>query len=153
MNLKETIELLNFDYVNEDITEENFPKEKIRGKLVAKHFDKDITSDEVIAEAKGLKPANLYELLKYAKKWNGVDTIVALGSSTVVDGSRHVPYLSGWDDERHLSLGLYDDGWFDSCRFLFVGKLDGKLDTGTLCPCQPLDTWKFCPMCGKELTH
>lgn len=123
--LQKTIDELNFDYVNSDITESNFPNEKIRSTDFTIYYPrKRVTSEEVEQHAKkqGLQVANLAELLEYAKEWNGKDFISSLGSSTVVRGRRNVPYLFGWSDERGLGLIWYDDGWDDYCRFLLVGK-------------------------------
>lgn len=141
MTLSKTIKDLKFDYVNSDITAEHFPKEPIRGEMVIKHFDRELGSDEVIAELakEDLVPANLYELLAYAKEdWNGQDFIVALGSSWVVSrGYRHVPCLDYWDAGRRLCLDFWRDGWYGTYRFAAVRK---SLDTGTLGTSGTLDS-------------
>ncbi len=67
--LKDMIESLEFDHVNNNITSENFPEQEIRGEVKIFHFDRFISSEDVIKEMKqeGYEPANLYELLEYAK--------------------------------------------------------------------------------------
>jgi hypothetical protein len=132
-DLKTLIAAGKFGYVNDNITPENFPPQPIRGEVIIKHFDRYITGEDAIKEMEkeGLEPANIYELLQYAKNgWNGTDWVVALGSSWVYsDGDRGVPCLDRWDAERDLYLYWFEDEWARHCRFAAVRKV---LDAGTL---------------------
>jgi len=128
MNLKETIQKLNFDYINSDITEKNFPKPKVQ----AIKLGKEVSSEEALRllDEKGLRPATLYELLDYAKEWNGEDYVVALGSVwRYSDGDRSVPFLYRFDDERELNLGCWDGVWVDYWFFAAVSKYVEISDT------------------------
>jgi len=122
----------NFTYVNDDITEENFPVEEIRGEFKVFHFDKLISSEEVIEEIQkaGYKPTNLYELLEYAKnEWNGEGKVVALGFLWVdPDGFRLVPGLVGDGSCRDLCLGGFADGWNEHYHFLAVRKKSNSIE-------------------------
>lgn len=126
--LAEIITDLKFDYVNSNIIVENFPKQEVRGKYKVLHFDKYLKTKEIdkLIEKENCKPANLYELLEYAKNdWNKKDFVTALGSGWVdSDGDRLVPYLGVGGSERKLAL-LWDGpavGWLAPCRFLVVSK-------------------------------
>ena len=91
--LKQLIEFLKLDYVNSDITEQNFPDIGRSSDIDAVQFDKELTTKEIIAEIKktGHEPANARELLEWAKKnWNGKDWIVALGQRW--NAASGVPY-------------------------------------------------------------
>jgi len=121
VSLKDLIKKMKFNWVNSDITPENFPQEDIRSsdyKLY--HFDKYITSENAVAEMQkeGYQPANIYELLSW-KDWNGKDFVVGLGSSCALSGRRFVPCLHDWDG-RHLNLVWWDGGWYGFYRFLAV---------------------------------
>lgn len=137
MTLKQLIKQKKLDWVNANITEENFPQEKIRkGEYKLFHFDKNISSEDVIQEMKkeGYSPANIYELLAW-KDWNKKDWVVALGSSCRVFGNRLVACLGGDGSERRLNLDWWGDRWGGSYRFLAVRTLDSQtLEKETLCP-------------------
>lgn len=124
-----------FDWVNSDITEENFPIEKVRkGDYRLYHFDKPISSEDVLKEMEkeGYSPANIYELLSW-RDWNNKDWVVALGSSCVLDGDRHVAYLYRYGSERYVNLYWWSYGWCGGYRFLAVRNLETKkLGTGNL---------------------
>lgn len=127
-SLKNLIKDCKFDFVNEDITEKNFPKQNIRGKVELLHFDKEIESDEAIERMnkQGYEPANIYELLEYAKDgWNKEDAVVALGSVwRVFFGYRYVPCLWGGSGGRRLLLRWIGGAWDPRCRFAVVRKSD-----------------------------
>lgn len=133
MTLKQLLKPLS--YFNSNITEENFPKQKVRGKVEIISYDKTMTSEEVILalENKGLEPANLDELLT----WNLANPknrgfVIALGSVwTDSVGGRYVPFLNEWGGERELNLGWFDDEWGGRCRFAAVRKSseNGNLST------------------------
>jgi hypothetical protein len=79
--IQEAKEKLKLDYINSDITIENFPEEKVREGFKIFHFGEYLTTEEVVSklDKEGYQPANLAELLTY-KEWNGKDFVVALGS-------------------------------------------------------------------------
>ena len=90
-----------YDYVNSDITQENFPDTGERGEVQIIKLRDDITSEESIEELKkqGLRPANIYELLEWGakntepvSKWTYA---VALGSSWQdLDGGRSGAFVT-----------------------------------------------------------
>jgi hypothetical protein len=116
-----------FDYVNRDITVDNFPPQDVRGGYKLFHFNKYFTTENAIAEMaqEGYTPANIYELLSW-KEWNGRDFVIALGSVSEVFGDRRVPCLVRDDAERGLDLYWDDCDWDDVCRFLAVRSLELK---------------------------
>lgn len=139
--LKQLIQDLKFNYVNSNITKENFPTKPIRGadfKLF--NFGKLVSSKEVIEmiEREGYKVANIYELLTWAKEWNGKDLVVALGQKSR-DGD--VPYLGHWID-RNFNLNDFDGGWDVNYRFL--GVRESKL--GVLKPRTSSDSLSLEPL-------
>ena len=124
-NLEQLIKKCKFNYVNTDITEEHFPLEKIRGKVKIFHFDRFISSEDVIKkmEKEEYQPANIYELLEYAEKdWNGKDTVVALDFVWCGLGGRGVASLWGDSGGRGLRLSWFGRDWFAGCRFAAVCK-------------------------------
>jgi len=130
----------DFDYVNSEITEENFPlvKRDHKGYKLF-HLNQNISSKDAIKEMRkeGYEPASLLELLEWTE-WNGTDVVVALGSVAEVGGGRHVSCLDEDGSGRRLSLGWFDRDWFGRCRFLGVrlssetGHLDTLPDTLTI---------------------
>lgn len=138
-NLALIIKNLTFDYVNSNITKDNFPEQPLRGRYELFTLDHPMKTAEIEAAmvAKGFLPANLYELLDYAKDgWNNKDWVFALGSGWVgSDGLRRVPGLGRDGSGRYLSLRW--DGpsrtWSDSCQFLVV-VVSKSLDTHPLDP-------------------
>ena len=135
-----------FAYVNPDI-ENNFPLEKVRGEVKIYHFDKRMSSEDVITEmAKdGYVPANLSELLTVDNKG---EVVVALGSVCSLGGGRQVAYLYGFSVDRGLYLVYYDGDWDDDCRFAAVRKLD--LDPKTIEPSGTLTLEKAIELVKKE---
>ena len=135
-SLKNLIELLKFDFVNDSITKENFPDDGRRGKVEIIDFEKKITSEEAIKEMdlKEYRPATAYELLIWAKDdWNGKDCIMALGSQwRRPDGDLDVLCLWGNAGRRELGLYWVDRGWDGRYRFAFVRKSLESLKTGEL---------------------
>lgn len=135
-SLKDSIAAGSYDWVNKDITEENFPAEKDeRGKKKVTfrpfcfNFNPDIKSEEIIRKMKdeGYRPANIRELLAFGeanpelqKKFR----IIALGSIWVDrNRNRYLTYL-GSDPvnpgRRHLLLARHDINIDGRCRFLAV---------------------------------
>ena len=139
--LEQLIKSIKFSYVNSAI-ENSFEYEKSRGEVELINFNKNISSEEVLKELdkQGLIPANLTELLEFAKNkpneaFNSDYLVIALGSVADVDGGRRVPCLVDWDDGRRLFLYWFGDGWNSRSRFAAVRKSSNtkKLDT--------LDPW------------
>lgn len=128
LSLTEMIALGKYDWVNQDITEANFPMAEdftfgTETKLF--HFDRDISSENAIKEMEraGYKPVTIWDLLDYGAKNSEMQRkfpIVALGSPAQFGGSRNVAYLCGSDTKRSLRLCWSDDGWRGYCRFLAV---------------------------------
>lgn len=123
-----------YDWVNDDITQENFPVPSKDGteevEVVLVHLDECLTTDQVKAELdrRGLKPASIVELLALGSAHPELQRefpLVALGSSwRHPDGYVYVPEL--WDDhgKRKLSLDYVHPGdtWDESNRFVAVRK-------------------------------
>ncbi len=128
LSLRELITLGNYDWVNENITEKNFPREgsgKVSLKAELLHFGRNISSENVITEMKklGYRPATIWELLAFGTQNPELQRqfpIVALGSICVLSGYRLVPLLHGGGSGRFLGLRWFDGGWGGSCRFLVV---------------------------------
>lgn len=137
--LQQLIKSAHFGYVNPNITEEYFPVQEIRGKVELLDFGKSISSEDAIKKIseKGYEPANLYELLTFAEKWDGKDCVVALGSVwRRLLGRRFVAYLWGYSTGRSLGLRWFESDWRAACRFAAVRKVaSGNLDTSL-----PLET-------------
>ncbi|MDP3999764.1 MAG: hypothetical protein Q8P76_04240 [bacterium] len=120
-----------FDWVHSDITEKNFPiTKRPNGEADLKmfHFNRDISSDQVIQEMnkEGYRPAELPEGLAHAKANPDEQRkypIVILGSVwRDFLGRRFVPYRCSDSDERGLYLNWFDREWLEGYRFLAVRK-------------------------------
>lgn len=126
--LKQMIAAGRYEYVDDDMTAENFPidgqgQEEVEYKLV--HFNRFVCTHEVLDELKrrGLRAAKLEELLAFGKKYPKIQLsfpIVGLGSVSLDYRFPEVPSLSRVDDERDLSLEQYRQEWWDNYRFLAV---------------------------------
>lgn len=127
------IEAGNYDWIHEDINENNFPllNEEFGDKDVAIfHFNRNISSEDVVIKMDNAdcRPATLMELLALGEKYPDLYNefpIVALGSFML----RHdtyglVPAL--WVDpvvgKRSLSVGDWGGEWTAFYRFLAVRK-------------------------------
>src|SRR3990167_9554705 len=111
-SLAQLIKDCKFDWVNPNI-ETNFKTEDVRGEFKVFHFGRYISSKDAVKEIEkeGYLPANLTELLSYAKDgWNDTDWVVALGSVAEVDSSRRVPYLYRYAARRDLYLTWWNVG-------------------------------------------
>ena len=109
------IRVCNFNWVDSDITEEHFPKERSDGKANL-HFElvsykKPMSSEAVLADfsTRKLRFATLLEGLHFVEK-NPQEKrnapIVILGSVWQLgNGIRRVPYLDGDSGGRGLDLG------------------------------------------------
>jgi hypothetical protein len=152
ISLTELIEKGKFRFVNSNITPDNFPVEPIRSEeYKVFHFDRYISSEEALKEIEGAGylPANIYELLSWTE-WNGKDWVIALGSSCVLDGRRHVPGLRGFGSGRGLGLDWWRGGWGGGYRFLAVRNSTVSLGSKTE-ELKHLDPQTLCPNCGKEV--
>ena len=139
--VSEYLEDANYDSVNSNIVDENFPIKPIccteycewyhkPAELQLLHFGRQVTIEEVKNELdkQALLPANIWELLAFGIAYPDPQRkfqIVALGSSwTRSDGARYVPELSS--DERnprraHL-CHLGRSGFGSDCHFLAIRK-------------------------------
>jgi len=124
------IRVCDFDYVNPNITEQNFPKERSDGKAnlnfeLVPH-NRKMSSEEVLADfqTKKLRSATLLEGLYWVKKnpeEQRKGSIVILGSIwRHWDGLRFVPYLCSVSGGRGLDLGWFGGGWVEGVWFLAV---------------------------------
>lgn len=135
MQLQPLINNLKLDWVNSNITDQNFPyKEMPKGEVSIFTISKRMTTAEIEAkmDKQNLRPATIHEMLAWAKdSWNGKDFIIALGSVWLGSGQgRRVAYLGRHGSGRGLGLGWDNPGyaWDGGCRFLAVSKL--PLETG-----------------------
>ena len=129
-SLNEMIVVGKYDWVNNrDITAEHFlvsGKRKYKIVFELLHFNKSVSSDEVIAEAKqrGLRLAKIEELLAFGEKYPEEQRkfpIVALGSVWKGwDVVLCVPFLWIAGDERILNLDSFGYHWPKYYHFLAV---------------------------------
>ena len=130
----------NIYYRNSNLTEANFPVPKVIQKEGWKliKMKKSFSSQEALDEIKkqGCRPANLYELVEWAKdnqeksKW-----VLALGQ-TLTDGGgdRRVPCV-GRDSDGHFGffLGRFGDVWYDDlCLLCFCDESTQTLSTSEI---------------------
>jgi hypothetical protein len=119
-----------YDYVNPNITEENFPvgEGEAEVKAVLVHLDRSSSDEEVLREMErqGLRPATMDELCAFGEQHPDRQReypIVAHGSVwTDPYGDRSVGYLWGDAGRRNLYLRWLGRVWPASCRFLAVCK-------------------------------
>lgn len=132
-SLAEMIRLGKYDWANDDINDKHFPIQgagQHEAELVLVHFNKDITTKEVLAHlsSNDLKAAEIEHLLVFGTIYPEIQKefpVVALGSVWVLGGGfRDCPYLSFVGGGRELGLGWRgdDDQWGGGCRFLAVRK-------------------------------
>ncbi len=119
-----------YNYVNPNITSQDFPVRPRQGaaEIVILEFDRDITSEEAIAEAKKLDLQRpVYEDALYF----GVEHPEVQREGPVVFlhepwldayGGPDVLYLGGDAGSRELFLGWFDGRWRRDGRFAFVRK-------------------------------
>ena len=129
LSVKELLKAGKYDWINEDITDKNFPSSENGEKEVEFgmfHFKRGMSSEDAIAEMKKAgyrRPATMKELLSFGK--NNPDLqrefpIVALGSVAKLNGHRRVSCLVGDGSGRDAYLDYFDGGWHDIYRFLAV---------------------------------
>lgn len=141
--LPKRIEAGGYDWKNSDITAERFQIRLDVGPcdLVLAHFGVDMEDEAVEAWVKAhsaYADAFTEEILAVGshpeyRELQRQFPIVARGSSTVVNGNRHVPYLNRNDSKRNLNLNYSDNRWNGNCRFLLRNSLYGAL---SYCPSQ-----------------
>lgn len=94
--------------------------------IVLVHFDRVISSDDVVAELNrlGLEPARMEHACALSVKYPDLQReypIVFLGSVWVSPrGGRNVPYLDHWSDGRRLDLLWWGFDWDRVYRFAAV---------------------------------
>ena len=125
--IKQLIKKCKFDWVNEFITDKNFPDKSKPEPTELVHFNEYLSTEEVLKkiDEQGFRPATLRELLEFAIKNPDEQRkfpIAALGSSCVVSGDRHVLYLYGNSTGRGLGLYWFTSRWSSHYRFLVVRK-------------------------------
>lgn len=129
-SVEDGIKAGEYVWVNDDITQEHFPTKRsgtaeIDVELV--YFGDDVGVDEAFAglDRKGLRPAELHELLALGEKFPDLQSkfpIIALGSVLQSPtGGRGCPCLDRGGSGRGLNVGWLG-GWFGSCRFAAVRK-------------------------------
>lgn len=125
----------NYDFKHDGITSERFP---IIGEGQAEfedtllHFDKDISSEDALAEIAKVDlenpwlPAKAENTLAYGAK-NPEEQrkypIIGLGSVAEVDGDRRVLGLDAGGSKRSLYLYWFGSVWDAYCRFLAVRRI------------------------------
>ncbi len=121
-----------YDWKNSDITAERFPLKLPAGPrdLSLVWFQRDMKSEAVEqwADKNGYEVSPIDDLLAVGahpehRELQRQFPIIALGSSAVLDGDRHVSYLYGGDSGRHLYLYWFGGGWGGDCRFLLARKV------------------------------
>lgn len=155
MKLQPLIKKFKLDWVDSDITDENFPQQdgdELTKEYKLYHFDKEISSENAITEMEkdGYKPATARDLLNW-KDWNGTGWVVSLGSFwRNLNGSRDVLVLNSDDSRRKLNLGRFEIDWNGNCRFLAVKQvfdsdtrnLEPSESLGLLKRVEALEAWK-----------
>lgn len=135
MQIKDFIQKNNFYYVNSDITDENFPPQKVeKGEPVIYNLEKDMSLTEISEDLKkkNLRPANIYELMDWFEKnkeniKGSGKFYVALGSQFVDSyGRRRVPYVLAFTDGGfEFYLSYFENDWdevdYFLCYPLYVG--------------------------------
>lgn len=128
---KQIIAAGKYDWVNDNITQKNFPingegTQEVEAVLV--HFGKPMSSEAVLAEFKKMNfdPPNLETLLALGATQPELQKefpIIALNPvGAGPGGSRCVIYLCGSSDERGLDLYCFGGDWIGDCRFLALRK-------------------------------
>lgn len=130
--LAEMIKAGQYDWVNENITQDHFSVHGSGQKeveIVLFHFNRDIASEQVIVEMEqaGFRPAKVEELLSLGASYPDLQKqfpVVALGS--VWQGPRvlrYVPFLyRDGAERRFLDLSWSGHGWRGRSRFAAVRK-------------------------------
>lgn len=121
----------NYHLANPNITSKNFHTKKsgIQEVVIELiHFNRVISTDEAVKGLyqTGCRPADLYELLAFGKKYPDIQRefpIAALGSVWQdLDGYSNAPYLYRLGPKRCLRLEWTGQGWHGHWRFAAVRK-------------------------------
>lgn len=129
-SIEDAVKAGNYDWKNRDINSRNFPTKKsgiAEVDVELLHFNRDMSMEEVLAELdkRGLRPAELHELLKLEEKFPNLQRkfpIIALGSVwRSPGGARGCPYLGRVRFKRGLNLTWIGSSW-DGCRFAAIRK-------------------------------
>jgi hypothetical protein len=130
--VEKAVEAGKFLWVDSNITSDNFFNthngEKRKKEIFIFHFNKWMSSDEVIAEmdSVGYKPATIFDLLGLAKEkpdFQREFQIVALGSIAVFKGhGSYAPTIQGGPCFRELTVSKYN-----------LGNLGGNLRYAGVC--------------------
>jgi len=130
-SLVQMIKAGNYNWVNSNITEKNFPIQgegRQKTEVALFHFNKNMTSEQVIAEMdkQGYCPARIEELLAFGESQPDLQrqfSIIALGSIwRFRDGGRYVPVLYEDVRERRLDLVYFDGAWDPGYHFVGLRK-------------------------------
>jgi hypothetical protein len=135
LNYDQTVEQMikagKYDWFNDDVTSQHFSSnEKGQAEILVYliSFNRYISSEDAIKELdrQGLRPATLKELLALGVAQPDLqrsNPIVALGSMWPdSSGDVGVPYLSGDESNRSLSLRWWSGDWNSSWQFAAVRK-------------------------------
>lgn len=129
----ETFDILiaagNYGWRRDWITAKRFPVRKSEAgerKLVVLYFNRLISSEDVIKEAlaQGLERPSYEDCLRFGAQHPDLQRqfpLVFLHEPVRdASGGPDVLCLNRRDGERRLNGDWFDDGWSDSCRFVFV---------------------------------
>lgn len=130
-SVEKAIKAGRYDWTNNDITSKNFPTKRsgtaeVDIELI--HFNRDMNTDEVLAELdkRGLRPAELHELLKLGEKYPDLQRefpIIALGSVWQSSGGdRYCPCIYRDGSKLYLDLIWIGSRWGGRCHFAALRK-------------------------------
>jgi hypothetical protein len=134
-SLAQMITVGNYDWVNPNISEKNFPvkgKGQVEFNVELVHYGKSMNSDNIVQDmaSRGLRPATLLELLAFGTAYPDKQRefpIVAFGSVRLRwNGQEYVACLNGDGSKRGLRLRFWGGDWDDDYRFLAVRKQHGS---------------------------
>ncbi len=131
--VEKVVKLGKYDWTDGDITSKHFPLKRSGTadvEIEIKHFNRKISSGEVIAEldTMGFRPAELHELGALGEQYPDSQRefpIIALGSvwHSLYSDYRYVPVIARRRGRgRGLGLSLFGDVWGASCGFSAVPK-------------------------------
>jgi hypothetical protein len=125
-SLKQLLNKKKWYYINENITEANFPRPKkieTQNPQIIK-LEKTMTSQECLdlIKSKGCRPANIWELLEYVNthELEKNKYLIAFGSQWVDSVCNHrVPYVDRFSDgDFRFILGSFAHDWGVVCCLL-----------------------------------
>ena len=127
--VKQLIKAGKYDWINDDITDINFPSDeegKAQLEIFLLSFNRHISSEDAIEkiDKQGLRPATLKELLGLGSQHPDLqrkNPIVALGSTwRFPRGYLYVLVLYRNGSRRRLDLTWFEGGWSSRWRFAVV---------------------------------